>query len=151
MSSATDSRTLGFTTRQLHAGLTPDPTNMCGRTPFSLSSFVAPGTNGQPMAAVEGGFDASVRNIYDLTIKLGGTYGGTPIDKTEVSGGVTVYGQSGFGFELENLRIRESGLTIQLFDANGKALSALTYLNITGNCDSNLLIVNYKQVREIQP
>ena len=26
MSSATDSRTLGFTTRQLHAGLTPDPT-----------------------------------------------------------------------------------------------------------------------------
>jgi len=42
---------------------------MCGRTPFSLSSFVAPGTNGQPMAAVEGGFDASVRNIYDLTIK----------------------------------------------------------------------------------
>lgn len=89
--------------------------------------------------------------VYDLTIKLGGTYGGTPIDKTEVSGGVTVYGQSGFGFELENLRIRESGLTIQLFDANGKALSALTYLNITGNCDSNLLIVNYKQVREIQP
>ena len=89
--------------------------------------------------------------VYDLTIKLGGTYGGTPIDKTEVSGGVTVYGQSGFGFSLENLRIRESGLTIQLFDANGEALSALTYLSITGNCDSNLMIVNFKQVREIQP
>ena len=89
--------------------------------------------------------------VYDLTIKLGGTYGGTPIDKTEVSGGVTVYGQSGFGFSLENLRIRESGLTIQLFDAKGEALSALTYLSITGNCDSNLVIVNFKQVREIQP
>lgn len=89
--------------------------------------------------------------VYDLTIKLGGTYGGTPIDKTEVSGGVTVYGQSGFGFSLENLRIRESGLTIQLFDANGEALSALTYLSITGNCDSNLVIVNFKQVRELQP
>lgn len=89
--------------------------------------------------------------VYDLTVKLSGTYGGSTVDQTSLSGDVTVYGQSGFGFALENLRIRESGLTIQLFDANGEALSALTYLNITGNCDSNLVIVNYKQVREIQP
>lgn len=89
--------------------------------------------------------------VFDLTIKLGGTYGGSLVDLTSVSGEVTAYGESGFGFVLENQRIRESGLTIQLFDANGEALSALTYLSITGNCDSNLVIVNYKQVREIQP
>jgi hypothetical protein len=89
--------------------------------------------------------------VYDLTVKLGGTYGGNLVDQTSVSGDVAVYGQSGFGFVLENLRIRESGITIQLFDANGEALSALTTLSITGNCDSNLVIVNYKQVREIQP
>ena len=89
--------------------------------------------------------------VFDLTVKLGGTYGGSLVDQTSVSGDVTVYGESGFGFALENLRIRESELTIQLFDANGEALSALTTLSITGNCDTNLVIVNYKQVREIQP
>ena len=89
--------------------------------------------------------------VFDLTIKLGGTYGGSLVDLTSLSGEVTVYGESGFGFVIENQRIRESDLTIQLFDANGEALSALTYLSITGNCDSNLLLVNYKQVREIQP
>ena len=89
--------------------------------------------------------------IYNLTVKLGGTYGGNLVDLSSVSGEVAVYGQSGFGFALDNLRIRESSITVQLFDANGEALSALTYLTITGNCDSNLVIVNYKQVREIQP
>ncbi|HPR35252.1 MAG TPA: hypothetical protein PKY64_06220 [Anaerolineaceae bacterium] len=89
--------------------------------------------------------------VFDLTVKLGGTYGGSLVDLTSVSGDVTVYGESGFGFAIENKRIRESGITIQLFDENGEALSALTYLSITGNCDSNLVIVNYKQVREIQP
>lgn len=89
--------------------------------------------------------------ILGLTVKLGGTYGGSPVDLTSESGDVTVYGESGFGFVIENQRIRESDFTIQLFDANGEALSAQTYLSITGNCDSNLVIVNYKQVREIQP
>ena len=89
--------------------------------------------------------------VFDLVVKLGGTYGGSLVDMTSVSGEVTAYGESGFGFVIENQRIRESGITIQLFDANGEALSALTYLSITGNCDSNLVIVNYKQVREIQP
>ena len=89
--------------------------------------------------------------VFGLTVKLGGTYGGSLVDLTSVSGELPVYGQSGFGFAIENQRIRESGLTIQLFDENGEPLSALTYLSITGNCDSNLVIVNYKQVREIQP
>lgn len=89
--------------------------------------------------------------VFDLSVKLGGTYGGSLVDETSISGDVTVYGQSGFGFVLDYQRVRESNITIQLFDANGEALSALTYLSITGNCDSNLLIVNYKQVREIQP
>jgi len=89
--------------------------------------------------------------IDGLTVKLGGTYGGSLVDQTSVSGDFTLSGESYFGFLIENQRIRESGLTIQLFDENGESLSALTYLSITGNCDSNLVLVNYKQVREIQP
>ena len=145
---------------------TPEPTSTFTPTPTEKPMpFVLRGTpsgnpNGMlfPQYKCEqylfiGGeiWDLREAPVFDLTIKLGGTYGGSLVDLTSVSGEVTAYGESGFGFVLENQRIRESGLTIQLFDANGEALSALTYLSITGNCDSNLVIVNYKQVREIQP
>lgn len=89
--------------------------------------------------------------VYGLTVKLGGKYGETTIDLSSVSGDVAVYGKSGFGFVIDNKRIKENNIFIQLFDENGEPLSAPTYLSISGNCDSNLIIVNYKQVREIQP
>ena len=148
------------------ATFTPEPTLTYTPTPTEKPMpFVIKGTpSGYPNAmlfsqyACEeylfiGGEILDLREapVFDLTVKLSGTYGGSLVDLTSVSGEMTVYGESGFGFVIDNQRIRESGLTIQLFDANGEALSALTNLSITGNCDSNLVIVNYKQVREIQP
>ncbi len=145
---------------------TPEPTLTFTPTPTEKPMpFVIKGTpKGYPNAMlfpqyeceeylIIGGEILDLREspVHNLTVKLGGTSGGSLVDFASVSGSVTVFGQSGFGFVIENLRIRESGITIQLFDENGVALSALTYLNVTGNCDSNLIIVNYKQVREIQP
>jgi hypothetical protein len=145
---------------------TPEPTQTYTPTPTEKPMpFVVKGTpSGYPNAMLFpqysceeylfiGGEILDLREapVYGLTVRLGGTYGGSLVDMTSVSGDVTVYGESGFGFVIENQRIRESNITIQLFDENGEPLSALTYLSITGNCDSNLVIVNYKQVREIQP
>lgn len=89
--------------------------------------------------------------VYGLTVKLMGSYGQETLDLSSVSGEVTAYGESGFGFVVSNQRIREDKVYIQLFDQAGLALSAPTYLSISGNCDSNLILVNYKQVRELQP
>jgi hypothetical protein len=50
---------------------------------------------------------------------------------------------------MENKQIAANTMYIQLFDANEQALSAPVRLSITGQCDANLLIVNYKQVQEI--
>ena len=148
------------------ATFTPEPTLTFTPTPTEKPMpFVIKGTpEGYPNAMLFPQYDCEeylfiggeildLREapVLGLTVKLGGTYGGSLVDQTSVSGEMTVYGESGFGFVIDNQRIRESGITIQLFDENGEALSALTYLSITGNCDSNLVIVNYKQVREIQP
>lgn len=148
------------------ATFTPEPTLTFTPTPTEKPMpFVIKGTpEGYPNAMLFPQYDCEeylfiggeildLREapVLGLTVKLGGTYGGNLVDLTSVSGDMTVYGESGFGFAIENKRIRESGITIQLFDENDEALSALTYLSITGNCDSNLVIVNYKQVREIQP
>lgn len=87
--------------------------------------------------------------VLGMTVRLSGTYGGETVDFTSISGDVTIYGQSGFGFVMENKQIAANTMYIQLFDANEQALSAPVRLSITGQCDANLLIVNYKQVQEI--
>lgn len=87
--------------------------------------------------------------LTGLTVQLTGTYGGGTVDISSQSGEFGIYGQSGYGFVLDNLQIPTESLYIQLFDSEGNPLSAKTKLTISGECDGNLLLVNYKQVQEI--
>lgn len=87
--------------------------------------------------------------VLGLRVRLTGSYGGETVDFTSKSGDVTLYGQSGFEFVMENKQIAAETIYIQLFDTNDNPLSASVRLSITGRCDANLLIVNYKQVQEI--
>ena len=87
--------------------------------------------------------------LKGLTVKLTGSYGGGVVELSSESGDVGVYGQSGYGFVIDNKQIKSDTLYIQLFDAQGNPLSAKVKLSISGECDGNLLLVNYKQVQEI--
>jgi len=87
--------------------------------------------------------------LKGMIVKLTGTYGNGVVDLSSESGEVTVYGQSAYGFVLENQQIKTDSLYIQLFDPAGNPLSARVKLSISGNCDGNLLLVNYKQVQEL--
>ena len=85
--------------------------------------------------------------LLGLVVRLGGTYGGDIVDLTVESGSSTIYGRSGYEFALTNKQIAEGNIYIQLEDAGGEVLSTRTFLNITGSCQANLVIVNFKQVR----
>ena len=87
--------------------------------------------------------------LKGLIVKLTGSYGGGMVELSSESGEVEIYGQSGYGFVIDNKQIKSDTLYIQLFDAQGNPLSAKVNLSISGECDGNLLLVNYKQVREI--
>ena len=87
--------------------------------------------------------------LQGLIVRLTGTYGGGVVDFSSESGEMDIYGESGYGFVLENKQIRVDTLYIQLFDSHGNPLSAKVKLTISGECDGNLLLVNYKQVQEI--
>lgn len=87
--------------------------------------------------------------VIGLKVKLTGTYGGAVVDFTSESGDIDLYGESGFEFVMDNQQISADTMYIQLFDENDQPLSAPVQLSITGQCDSNLIIVNYKQVQEI--
>lgn len=85
--------------------------------------------------------------VYRLTIKLGGTYGGDIVEFSTQSGDATLYGDSGFEFAFANKRINEDQIYIQLFDADGEAISTRRSLSVSDSCDQNLLNVIFKQVR----
>lgn len=86
--------------------------------------------------------------LKGLTVRLSGTYGGGSVDMSSKSGEINVFGQSAFGFILDNQQIKSNSLSLQLFDENGQALSAKVNLSISGECDGNLVLVNFKQVQD---
>lgn len=86
--------------------------------------------------------------LKGLTVKLSGTYGGGSVDMSSQSGDINVFGQSAFGFILDNQQIKSNSLSLQLFDEDGQALSAKVSLAISGECDGNLVLVNFKQVQD---
>ena len=85
--------------------------------------------------------------VKDLSVHLGGKYGEELIELYVLTGSVPVYGESGYGFALENKQIEEKLLYIQFEDPSGLPMSSKTYLEITSSCQENLILVNFKQVR----
>ena len=89
--------------------------------------------------------------VKGLTLHLYGEVGGYGVDRYELSGSedAIVYGESGYEFALEGLVMDSSGtLFIQLVDTNGLPLSLPYALDTYNDCQRNLILVNFKQVRE---
>ncbi len=86
--------------------------------------------------------------VTDLTIHLYGEIGGYTVDRVTLSGNAPGYGESGYEFTLQDLVVDSDGtLFIQLVDNNGQALSDPYPLQTYEDCQKNLILVNFHQVR----
>ena len=88
--------------------------------------------------------------IIGLTLHLYGELGDYEIDHFVLSGSenAIAYGESGYEFALEGLLINsKESLFIQLVDTNGLPLSLPYTIQTFNDCQSNLILVNFKQVR----
>ena len=86
--------------------------------------------------------------VTGLTLHLYGELGGFTIDRFVLSGSALAYGESGYQFELENLVIdSQDSLLIQLVDTNGIPLSHPYAVQTYEDCNKNLILINFKQVR----
>ena len=95
-------------------------------------------------------WDLEGEPVTGLTLHLFGELGGYTIDRFVLSGSenAVVYGRSGYEFTLEDLLVTsESSLQIQLIDSNGIPLSLPYTLQTFEDCQRNLILVNFKQVR----
>lgn len=83
-----------------------------------------------------------------VIVRLSGTLDGRRVNMDTLSGTVTEFGESGFGFQLADHPIAsDGGLYVQLLDQSYLPMSDRIYFNTYDTCDRNLIFITFRQVR----
>lgn len=86
--------------------------------------------------------------VDSVSVHLFGELNGYVIDQYRSPGTEDAYGESGYEFALESFVVdSEESLYIQLVDENNAPLSHPYLLQTYEDCQQNLILVNFKQVR----
>jgi hypothetical protein len=130
------------------ATLAPLPFIVRGEPEYVSNELVRPALDCTWLIIAGQVWDLQDTPITGLTLHLYGDLGETPIDRTFLTGQAPGYGESGYEFTLEGLLMdSEDTLWIQLVDTNGLAFSHPYPLETFDDCQKNLILVNFKQVR----
>jgi hypothetical protein len=95
--------------------------------------------------------DMSNAPVIGLIIRLGGNLPGVKFPENTISltGLALTYGRSGYEFKLADKPIASRGsLWVQLLNQSGGPLSDKAYFNTYENCEQNLIIIDFVQVRK---
>jgi hypothetical protein len=87
--------------------------------------------------------------VQGLFVQVGGTLNGIPIDEQlGMTGMVNDYGPGGYEFTLGDKPLASiQTLWVQLFDQAMIPLSDQIYFDTYADCDKNLILINFSQVR----
>ena len=92
--------------------------------------------------------DLSGSPVQWLVVQLGGTLDGIEKTQLTMTGTATQYDRGGFEFTLADVPTASSQtLWVQLLDQAGLPLSAKIYFDTFDECDKNLIVINFKEVR----
>jgi hypothetical protein len=88
-------------------------------------------------------------HMVGYRVHLQGYYNGKTVDLTTLSGGAQAwYGESGYEFKIGDTPIDSTGqLTLQLEDQSGLPMSDKVSLNTYSDCNKNLVLVYFQQVK----
>lgn len=93
-------------------------------------------------------FDLKGSPLIGLSVRVGGTFGGKNVDMITLAGLQKVYGESGYEFTLSDAPAdTKQKLWLQMFDQSGIPLSERIYFDTFSDCQKNLILINFKQVR----
>lgn len=94
-------------------------------------------------------YDMQGRPVFGLMVKIGGYLGGKSVkEMTTLTGLARAYGESGYEFKLGDKPVASNNsLWIQLFDQAQIPISEKITFDTYGECNKNLILINFKQVR----
>ncbi len=120
----------------LHAG---DPKYIAGHPEAGCNWL---GVAGQAL-------DMQGRSVPYLLVQMGGMFEGVTIDTViQVTGMAPDYGKAGYEFKIgDRPTASNDALWVQLLDAQQLPLSDKIYFDTYTDCDKNLVIINFQQVR----
>jgi|GEM_PF-2020652 len=93
--------------------------------------------------------DQTEKDVLGYIVRLTGVHAGNPIELSSETGSKPIFGLSGYGFVLPNDIRPDDEVVIQLFDAQGNALSRDSIIELSGDCNENLTIIRYKQYGDL--
>jgi hypothetical protein len=83
-----------------------------------------------------------------VIVRLAGSLEGRRVNLDTLSGTVTEFGESGFGFQLADRPVASRGvLYVQLLDQAYLPMSDQIYFDTYDTCDKNLIFITFRQVR----
>jgi hypothetical protein len=86
--------------------------------------------------------------VLYLSIKLGGSLNGEAIELITISGTAPQYGQAGYEFKLSDQPVDSvQNLYVELLDQADLPLSEKYYFDTFNDCEKNLILINFKQMR----
>ena len=86
--------------------------------------------------------------VQGLVLEIGGSLSGERFDKVTVTGMVPAYGPGGYEVKLADVPVESSNsLWIRVLDQSGLPMSEKIYFKTFDDCDMNLILINFKQVR----
>jgi hypothetical protein len=93
-------------------------------------------------------FDLQGRPVKGIRVWLKGSLKGYKVDYLGLTLESSPYGPSGFEFTLADAPVNSSGtLYLQLLDQAGIPISDRVYFDTFEDCERNLILINFKQVR----
>jgi len=135
-------------------GPSPTPT-VVSRYPFALRNepFVIAGSaipdhDTCKLWAAGQSYDLQNAPMVGVTVMLGGVLNGRNVYQLSLTGTALQFGQAGYEFVIAEQPVKSTGsVWVQLFDQALVPLSGRIHFDTFDNCDQNLILINFKQVR----
>ncbi len=127
---------------------TPRPTFVLsdGSPAWVQSDTVNPARGCNWMGVAGQVLDTAGEAVNGITVLLGGTYEGKPIQITAVTAAGTAYGDGGYEITLaDDPNATKGTLYVQLFASDGAPLSSQYTFRTYDSCEKNLVLINFTQ------
>lgn len=119
-----------------------DPTGM-------KSTLFKPNSNCSWLGVAGNVYDLQGRPVQGIIVQMGGSYNYQKVDvKFTLTGLARAYGESGYEFTIADVIVPSSQtLWVQLVDQAAIPLSEKVYFDTYADCNRNVILINFKQVR----
>jgi hypothetical protein len=115
--------------------------------PVAIAGSAMPGHEECKLWVAGQAYDLQNAPMTGITVQLGG-YLGRTISQYSLTGTALQYGPAGYEFTVSNtVQASSQSVWIMLLDQSGVPLSGRVYFDTFNDCQKNLILINFRQVR----